>query len=108
MKNFKIVLFVFLVFQLNLYAQLPVKTSKYNSNLKTKIVGSPYTQKMFAQAKVGTVEQKNFMRYNVFNDEFEFISAQKDTLILDKIEDFGTIVFPETNRKVSIGYLHKF
>lgn len=102
MKNFKIVLFVFLVFQLNLYAQLPVKTSKYNSNLKTKIVGSPYTQKMFAQAKVGTVEQKNFMRYNVFNDEFEFISAQKDTLILDKIEDFGTIVFPETNRKFQL------
>ena len=58
MKNFKIVLFVVLVFQLNLHAQLPVKTSKYNSNLKTKIVGSPYTQKMFAQAKVGTVEQK--------------------------------------------------
>ena len=102
MKNFKIVLFVFLVFQLNLYAQLPVKTSKYNSNLKTKIVGSPYTQKMFAQAKVGTVEQKNFMRYNVFNDEFEFISNQKDTLILDKIEDFGTIVFPETNKKFQL------
>lgn len=102
MKNFKIVLFVFFVFQLNLYAQLPVKTSKYNSNLKTKIVGSPYTQKMFAQAKVGTVEQKNFMRYNVFNDEFEFISAQKDTLILDKIEDFGTIVFPETNKKFQL------
>ena len=102
MKNFKIVLFVVLVFQLNLYAQLPVKTSKYNSNLKTKIVGSPYTQKMFAQAKVGTVEQKNFMRYNVFNDEFEFISNQKDTLILDKIEDFGTIVFPETNRKFQL------
>ncbi len=102
MKNFEIVLFAVLVFQLNLYAQLPVKTSKYNSNLKTKIVGSPYTQKMFAQAKVGTVEQKNFMRYNVFNDEFEFISNQKDTLILDKIEDFGTIVFPETNRKFQL------
>lgn len=102
MKNFKIVLFVFFVFQLNLYAQLPVKTGKYNSNLKTKIVGSPYTQKMFAQAKVGTVEQKNFMRYNVFNDEFEFISNQKDTLILDKIEDFGTIVFPETNKKFQL------
>jgi hypothetical protein len=57
---------------------------------------------MFSQAKVGTVEQKNFMRYNVFNDEFEFISAQKDTLILDKIEDFGTIVFPETNKKFQL------
>jgi hypothetical protein len=102
MKNFKIVLFVFLVVQLNLHAQLPIKATKYNSNLKTKIVGSPYTQKMFSQAKVGTVEQKNFMRYNVFNDEFEFISAQKDTLILDKIEDFGTIVFPETNKKFQL------
>jgi hypothetical protein len=102
MKNFKIVLFVFLVVQLNSYAQLPIKATKYNSNLKTKIVGSPYTQKMFSQAKVGTVEQKNFMRYNVFNDEFEFISAQKDTLILDKIEDFGTIVFPETNKKFQL------
>lgn len=102
MKNFKIVLFVVLVFQLNLYAQLPVKTSKYNSNLKTKIVGSPYTQKMFAQAKVGSIDQKTFMRYNVFNDEFEFISAQKDTLILDKIEDFGIIVFPETNKKFQL------
>lgn len=102
MKNFKIVLFVVLVFQLNLYAQLPVKTSKYNSNLKTKIVGSPYTQKMFAQAKVGSIDQKTFMRYNVFNDEFEFISNQKDTLILDKIDDFGTIVFPETNKKFQL------
>ena len=102
MKNFKIVLFVVLVVQFNLYAQLPVKTSKYNSNLKTKIVGSPYTQKMFAQAKVGSIDQKTFMRYNVFNDEFEFISAQKDTLILDKIEDFGIIVFPETNKKFQL------
>ena len=42
------------------------------------------------------------MRYNVFNDEFEFISTQKDTLILDKIEDFGTIVFPETNKKFQL------
>lgn len=103
MKDIKIVLLVVFAFQLSTYAQLPVKVSKNNkSNLKTKTVGSPYTQKMFAQAKVGDVEQKNYMRYNVFNDEFEFISTQKDTLILDKIEDFGTIFFPETNKKFQL------
>jgi len=102
MKKLKYLLFFGIIFQISMYAQLPVKTSKYHSNLKTKIVGTTYTQKMFAQAKVGTLEQKHFMRYNVFNDEFEFISTQKDTLILDKIEDFGTIFFAEINKKYQL------
>ncbi len=68
-------------------------------NQKSKPKGSPYLQLMFAAAKVDNVEQKTFMRYNVFNDEFEFITPKNDTLILDKIDDFGTIAFAGTNKK---------
>lgn len=69
---------------------------------KGKPIGSPYQQKMFALAKVGTIDQKSLLRYNIFNDEFEFITTRKDTLILDKIEDFATIVFTETTKKYQL------
>lgn len=71
-----------------------------NSKIKdSKIQGSPYLQKMFAAAKVENVTQKYFMRYNVFEDEFEFITPKNDTLILDKIKDFNKITFSGTNKK---------
>ena len=66
---------------------------------KSKIQGSPYTQKMFAAANVEKINLKAYMRYNVHADEFEFISAKNDTLILDRLEDFGVISFPGLNRK---------
>ena len=61
--------------------------------------GSPYAQLAFAGAKVGTMTKTSFMRYNIFNDEFEFISSQNDTLVMDKIEDFNPITFIGTNKK---------
>lgn len=61
--------------------------------------GSPYLQLLFAAAKVQNVEQKSFMRYNAFNDEFEFITSKNDTLVLDKIADFSPITFAGTNKK---------
>lgn len=68
-------------------------------NKKNKPVGSPYLQQMFQGATVEDLNIKAFMRYNVYNDEFEFISQKNDTLILDKIEDFGKITFVGTNKK---------
>jgi len=68
-------------------------------NKKNKPVGSPYLQQAFHGATVEDLNIKAFMRYNVFNDEFEFISQKNDTLILDKIEDFGKITFITTNKK---------
>jgi len=68
-------------------------------NKKNKPVGSPYLQQAFTGANVEDLNIKAFMRYNVFSDEFEFISQKNDTLILDKIEDFGKITFTGTNKK---------
>ncbi len=78
------------------------KIFRNKANSKNKPQGSPYLQKMFAPAKVDNVVQKVFMRYNVFNDNFEFITPKNDTLILDKIDDFGTIIFAATNKKYKL------
>ncbi|MFT3793492.1 hypothetical protein [Flavobacterium sp.] len=67
-----------------------------------KIEGSPYTTKMFAQAEVVKIKVKAYMRYNAFADEFEFITPKNDTLILDRLEDFGTISFPGLNKKYQL------
>lgn len=64
--------------------------------------GSPYLMKMFASAKVEGIAQNAFMRYNVYNDEFEFITNNNDTLVLDKIADFGTITFNGLNKKYQL------
>jgi hypothetical protein len=85
------------------FAQIPTLPGKiFKTPEKIKIVGSPYNEKMFSQAKVGSIEQKPFMRYNIFEDQFEFISTKNDTLILDKTEDFGEIVFTNTNKKFKL------
>jgi hypothetical protein len=64
--------------------------------------GSPYKLNTFTQAKVANVDQKAFMRYNIFKDEFEFLNAKKDTLILDKLEDFNTISFNDIGNKYEL------
>ena len=71
-------------------------------NAPDKPKGSPYLQQMFTAAQVENIEQKTYMRYNIFNDEFEFISSRKDTLVLDKIEDFGTVTFLGVNKKYKL------
>ncbi len=75
------------------------RNSKNNGN---KIQGTPYLQQMFAIAKVENVNQKYFMRYNVFADEFEFITPKNDTLVLDKIKDFSKITFTGINKKYAL------
>lgn len=69
---------------------------------KKKINGSPYMQPMFAAANVENLNLKAFMRYNIVNDEFEFITPKNDTLILDKIEDFNSIYFSGLNKRYKL------
>jgi hypothetical protein len=66
---------------------------------KSEIVGIPYAQKAFARAKVININVEAYMRYNVYADEFEFITPKNDTLILDKIDDFSKIHFIGLNKK---------
>jgi len=75
------------------------KIFKNPRHLAAKPKGSQYLKEMFASAKVENIDQKSFMRYNVFNDEFEFITPKNDTLILDKILDLGNINFIATNTR---------
>ncbi len=60
--------------------------------------GSPYIDFRFWDAKVRSVSQNSKMRYNCFSDEFEFITATNDTLVLDKIQDFDNITFLHNNQ----------
>jgi hypothetical protein len=57
------------------------------------VEGSPYIMKAFQLAKVQNNVQNAMMRYNAANDEFEFISPKRDTLVLQKLEEFGDITF---------------
>jgi hypothetical protein len=100
MKSKTIALFLFL--NTVCFSQIPTVGKLFKTPEKIKILGSPYNEKMFSQAIVATIEQKPFMRYNIFYDEFEFISAKKDTLILDKTEYFGEIVFTNTKKKFKL------
>lgn len=66
---------------------------------KEKPLGSPYAQTTFTKAKVANINVEAFMRYNIYADEFEFITPKNDTLVLDKIEDFSNIAFPGLSEK---------
>lgn len=67
-----------------------------------KTMGSPYLNKSFLPAKVGNVTKGAFMRYDAYNDEFEFINAKNDTLVLNKEEKFSNITFTHTNTKYQL------
>lgn len=67
--------------------------------LANKPEGQPYLNVAFQWAKIERVKQKALMRFNVYADEFEFISPKGDTLILDKLADFSPIEFPDTESK---------
>lgn len=83
------------------------KVYRNSKNGQGKIEGTPYNQQMFAIAKVENVTQKYYMRYNVYNDEFEFITPKNDTLVLDRINDFSKITFVGTNKKyVLLDYIN--
>ncbi len=59
--------------------------------------GSPYLDKNFTFANVNQKFINQKMRYNIYKDEFEFISPSNDTIILDKNENFDNITFITTN-----------
>lgn len=69
---------------------------------KDKPLGSPYMQFAFANAKLANIKVDAYMRYNVFADEFEFITPKNDTLVLDKTEDFNNIFFMGLNKKYEL------
>lgn len=75
------------------------KLFRNQKNSAAKPLGMPYSRKMFGFATVEKLNINAYMRYNIVNDEFEFITKKNDTLILDKIEDFSTIKFPEMRLK---------
>jgi len=110
MKN---VVFIFLLISIVSYSQETKKSDPAESRMlgqtirntnrsNNKVKGSPYVQQMFAVAKVENITQKSIMRYNVFDDQFEFISTTSDTLIMDKNPDFSPIVFSGTNKKYQL------
>lgn len=88
----------------------PSRTGKiFRNPIKeaTKIEGSPYLIANYRNVKVDSVNQEAKMRYNVFIDEFEFITPKNDTLILDKIDDFKNLNFVATNTKYKlVNYLN--
>ncbi|MGC4039795.1 MAG: hypothetical protein QM710_03095 [Flavobacterium sp.] len=76
-----------------------------NKQLKyqpSKTQGSPYLNKMFAPATVSGVSKNAMMRYDAFNDEFEFINAAKDTLVLNKVTPYTNITFTVPNTRYQL------
>jgi hypothetical protein len=76
-----------------------------NKRLKyepSKTEGSPYSNKMFAPAAVSGLSQKVMMRYDTFADEFEFVNSTRDTLVLNKLDNYNTITFSNTNMKYQL------
>jgi hypothetical protein len=69
---------------------------------KAKPLGSPYSNLMFGEAKVNNIISKYYMRYDIYDDVFEFITPKNDTLILDKIDDFNSITFTGTKKKYKL------
>lgn len=67
--------------------------------INEKPLGSPYLQKMFSATSVKNISPNPYMRYNVYADEFEYITPKNDTLALDKIDAFESITFVSTHKK---------
>lgn len=109
MKTIRPLTLFILLFCLTAFAQDKTTTAKvtgsYYSNPKIKYdkpQGSPYAQPLFASAKITDVPQKYYMRFNVYADEFEFITPKNDTLILDKIDAFNSITFTANNKNYNL------
>jgi hypothetical protein len=98
-----------LITGLSVFAQDNTASAKVSGSVfinparqKVKPEGSPYSISMFTEAKVNNITTKYFMRYNMYDDVFEFITPKKDTLILDKIDDFNSITFTLTNKNYKL------
>lgn len=85
------------------YAQVPRVTSldysdvsmlgRQYSKQPSDVKGSPYINKVFAPGKVVNAADNVFLRYNAYDDAFEFISQKNDTLVLSKTEAYSDIIF---------------
>lgn len=75
---------------------------KVTRKVPAKTQGSPYTNKFFLPAKVGEIKNNALMRYDAYNDEFEFIDAKKDTLVLNKADKFSNITFVNGNLRYEL------
>jgi len=109
MKTIRILPLFILLLCLNTVAQDKNTTAKFTGSSYTnpkikydKPIGSPYAQPMFASAKVTDVPQKYYMRYDIYNDVFEFITPKNDTLVLDKIDAFNSITFTANNKNYNL------
>ncbi|MFN3969506.1 hypothetical protein [Flavobacterium sp.] len=124
--QFKLVLFSLFI-SIFAYGQAPRATSLDYSDVSmlgrksaknSEVVkGSPYINKVFGHGKVVNAAENVFLRYNAYDDLFEFISPNNDTLVLSKTESYGDILFTGTkinyrlvnytdkNNKLTKGYL---
>jgi len=75
---------------------------KVSRKVPPRTQGSPYLTKAFVPAKVGNIPKVAPMRYDAYNDEFEFIDAKNDTLVLNKTEAFSNITFTYSNIKYQL------
>lgn len=82
---------------LNVLEEMARNRDKYYVASRTE--GSPYIVKSFTPATVSNVTNTALMRYDAYQDEFEFINPSKDTLALNKSELYNTITFTITNTK---------
>ncbi|MGV3696483.1 hypothetical protein [Flavobacterium sp.] len=65
-------------------------------------MGSPYINDKFLPATISNVTQSAMMRYDGYNDEFEFIDTTSDTLVLHKSDKFNTISFKVGSAKYKL------
>ncbi len=84
-----------------------------------KPIGSPYLSENFEEATIENIGTGAKMRFNIYRNEFEFISTANDTLILDKILLYNNIKFvknnniyklvkyPDVNDEPEMGYLQE-
>lgn len=103
--QFKLILSSFFI-SVFVYGQAPRPTSLDYSDVSmlgrqyvkqpSDVKGSPYINKVFGHGKVVNVADNVFLRYNAFNDAFEFISPKNDTLVLNKTDAYGEIEFTGT------------
>ena len=64
-----------------------------------KPLGSPYISTQFELAEIHNIEGQTKMRYNGYDDVFEFITVTNDTLVLDKKANFEIVKFVNQKKK---------
>lgn len=103
MKKLLKIIGVVTVFTVSAYSQTTTRLSdiiddntfyRWDSNKKSKnTVGTPYVNDSFAPATIEGFNGNAMMRYDAYNDEFEFINPKGDTLTLTRSDSFNKIKF---------------